>query len=406
MSGLSAVPWRGCILAVLLAPGVFLRASLAGEAVPFEATVVTLEGEEQRQTITGLSATELLEGAATVPLKDIASIVFAPRVPATPSGASLYLRNDDVLANVGIVAGDESRLTFGNETWGEMKLEYKFLSGITFAGKDRPRADVIEGFLKAPPPKEDQLLTAKGETISGYIEKFSDKEINFNAGGQKRAYAFEQLAAFKLAPLEEYKPRAEFLAAIELRAGSHVTGKLIALQDGKLTFEALNGQPWSVAAEALASISFTGGRLVYLSDVAPAAVEEKPYAGGMPVVYRWRRDHSVAGGAIRIGDKAYEKGLGVHSYARLEYALSGQYTKLLSDVGLDAAAPATGSCVWKVLADDKEVASGTAKAGGKPEAVRVDVKGVQRLTLVCDYGVDDSDAGDHLDWGGARLVKP
>jgi hypothetical protein len=362
MRPLSALSWRGCILAILVTACVLPRACFGGDAAPLEATVITLEGEEQRQTITALSATELSAGATTMPLKDMASIVFGPRGTAAASDASLHLRNGDVLANVKIVAGDESKLTFGSEMGGELKLEYKFLRGITFVGKERPKTDVIEGFLKGPPPKEDQLLTAKGETISGYLEKFSDKDISFNAGGQKRTYPYEQLAAFRLAPLEEYKPNAEFLAAIELRTGSHITGKLIALKDGKLAFEALNGQPWSVAVEALASISFTGGRLVYLSDMTPSAVEEKPYVGGMPVVYRWRRDRSVTDGPITIAGKTYEKGIGVHSYARLEYGLGGQYAKFLSDVGVDAAAPGSGVCAWKALADGKELAAGATTA--------------------------------------------
>jgi hypothetical protein len=30
----------------------------------------------------------------------------------------------------------------------------------------------------------------------------------------------------------------------------------------------------------------------------------------------------------------------------------------------------------------------------------------RQLELVCDYGPDDDDAGDHLDWANARLLKP
>jgi hypothetical protein len=155
----------------------------------------------------------------------------------------------------------------------------------------------------------------------------------------------------------------------------------------------------------LSNITFKGGKLVYLSELTPTAIEEKPYVGGMPVVYRWRRDRSVTGGNLAIGGKTYERGLGVHSYCRLEYNLAGQYAKFLCDVGLDDAATG-GLCDWKVLLDGKEAAGGTAKPGHKAEAVRLDLKGVQQLALLCDYGPDESDAGDFLDWGGARLVKP
>ena len=371
-----------------------------------EVTVVTLEGEEQRQTLLGLSPTEIQCERGGVPLKDVSAIVFAPPGPPAAGATTLHLRNGDVLNNVTLVSGDESKLALKGETWGSLKIEYKFLHAISFAGKERPRADVIEAFLKAAPPKEDQILTAKGETISGYLERFTEKDMSFNAGGQSRAYAFDQLAAFRLAPLEEYKPRTELLGSIELRGGSRVTGKLLALHDGKLKIEALNGQPWDIPVDALSSIAFKGGKLVYLGELKPAAVEEKPYVGGMPVVYRWRRDRAVTGGTLTIAGKTYEKGLGVHSFARLEFDLGGQYAKFLCDVGPDLSAGANSSCAWKVLLDGKEAAAGAAKAGGKAEPLRLDVTGVQRLALVCDYGPDDNDAGDHLDWAGARLLKP
>ncbi|MGD0089056.1 MAG: NPCBM/NEW2 domain-containing protein [Planctomycetota bacterium] len=378
---------------------------VAAESANGEVTLVTPEGDEQRHTLKGLSETELQLELGAVPLKDVAVIVFAPRPAPSTEGTAMHLRNGDVLCNAAPIAGDEAKLTFKGGALGEVKLDYKFLAAVTFAGKELPAADALEAFLKAPPPKEDQLLTAKGETVSGYLEKFTGKDLSFNSGGQSRAYPYEQLAAFRFAPLEEYKPRAELRGAIELRDGSRVTGKLLELTEGKLKFEALNGQIWALAVETLSNIAFKGGKLVYLSELAPSLAEEKPYVGGMPVVYRWQRDRSALGTRMIIAAKPYERGLGVHSFARLEYDLAGQYAKFLSDVGLDDAA-AGGLCDWKVLLDGKEAAAGTAKPGRKAEALRLDLKGVQQLALICDYGPDDSDAGDCLDWAGARLLKP
>lgn len=403
---ISAEAWRAAgrvAVPLVLALGGLVSAA---EKTGVEVGLVTLEGEEQRQTLVGLSATDAQFERGGLPLKDIAALVFqAPAAPVS-GAAALHLRNGDVLSGVSVVAGDEAKLSFRSDTWGEARLEYKFLRALTFGCKEAPAAEALENFLKAAPPKEDQLLTVKGETISGYLEKLSDKDITFSAGGQSRAYAFEQLAAFRFAPLEELKPRAGLLGAIELRNGSRVTGQLLGLQDGKLRFEALNGQPWEVSLDALASITFKGGKLVYLSELTPAAVEEKPCVGGMPVVYRWRRDRAATGGKLLLGAKAYDRGIGVHSYSRLDYDLANQYAKLLCDVGLDAGAPGRGVCTWKVLLDGKEAASGTAQAGGKAQTVSLGLQGVQRLSLVCDYGPDDSDGGDCLDWAGARLVKP
>ena len=58
------------------------------------------------------------------------------------------------------------------------------------------------------------------------------------------------------------------------------------------------------------------------------------------------------------------------------------------------------------VVDAKEVKAGIAKAGEKAQAVKVVLAGAQRLELICDYGPDDDDAGDNLDWANARLIKP
>ena len=128
--------------------------------------------------------------------------------------------------------------------------------------------------------------------------------------------------------------------------------------------------------------------------------------GGAPVVWRWRKDLSAAGQPLRMNKKEYAHGLGVHSYSKITFALDGAYAKLLGEVGLDAAAGPQTTCDWKVQADGKELAAGSAKAGETPQKISVSVTGAKSLDLICDYGPDEDDAGDHLDWAEARLVKP
>lgn len=387
--------------------GIFFNVVLAlfsasASAAGLEVTVVSVEGEETATTLSDSDAG--LKFDAPVALKNVAEIRFAARSGAG-GGAAVYLRNGDVLQNIKIVSGNDSKLTFRSESLGDMALDNKFIHALTFTPKDRPAQDVIDGFLKGPKQKEDLLLTPKGESLSGYLEKFSDKDLNFNAGGQSRAYAFDAIVALRLAPLEDFKAGADPVATLILRDGSRVTGKILGVKEKKLKIEALNAQPWTVPAEALSSIEFKGGKMVYLSDLAPTAVEERPYVGGAPLVFRWRKDRSAAGGKLSPNGKDFERGIGVHSYSKLSYNLEGQYAKFLCDAGLDAAATPGAACAWKILVDGKEAATGLAKAGEKPQPVKLDLKGAAKLDLICDYGPDD-DAGDLLDWAGARLIKP
>jgi hypothetical protein len=60
---------------------------------------------------------------------------------------------------------------------------------------------------------------------------------------------------------------------------------------------------------------------------------------------------------------------------------------------------------WKISVDGKEAASGVAKPGEPAKPQKIDVKDAKELELVCDYGPDEDDAGDHFDWANARLIK-
>jgi hypothetical protein len=386
----------------VVALSVVLAALARAEGI--DVTVVTLEGDEQADKLIAVSEAGVKLEGGRIAQKDIAEVRF-PGADAPTAAPVFYLRNGDTL-KAGIVSGDDVKFKLKSAALGDLEIENKFLRAIIFPIKDGPSADALEAFAKGAPPKEDQLLLPKGDTLSGFMEKFTDKNLSFNAGGQARTYQYDQVAGFRLAPLDEYKPPAEFRGTVVLRDGSNLTGKLISLKDRVLLMEAINGKQWKIPMDAPQSIQFKGGKLAYVSDLQPKAVDEKPYAGGMPVVYRWRKDRSVTGEKLTVGAKVHPRGIGVHSYSKLTYDLGGQYLKLLGEVALDAASSPNATAAWKIVVDGKEVAAGTAKAAEKSQPIKVDLKEANQLDLICDYGPDDDDAGDHLDWANLRLIKP
>jgi hypothetical protein len=191
-----------------------------------------------------------------------------------------------------------------------------------------------------------------------------------------------------------------------LKDGSLLSGKLSGLKEKAVQFTALNDQEWRADTSAIKSIVFLGGKLIYLSTLKPKEVEQKAYVGGMPVVFGWKCDLAANGEKLVIGEKTYSKGIGVHSYSRLVWDIEGQYAKILCEVGLDNTALAEATCTWTIKADGKVLVSGVAKKGSPAQSVAKDLTGIKQLELICDYGADDDDAGDQLDWANIRLVKP
>jgi hypothetical protein len=368
-------------------------------------TVVSVEGDERNTVLEGVSAAGFkFQEGGTVAAKDIAEVRFTGSTPAEPAKCTLYLRNGDQL-KVAVLSGNDSNLKVKSDALGELTMDNKFVDGLIFAQKDPTPQDVLDEFLKTT-PKDDLLLLPKGDAAKGALEKLTDKDLNFNVEKQSKTYTFEQVVGVRLVPLEEYKAPADLRATINLADGSRLTGKLQQLDGAALKFEGIDGKPWSVPASAIKSVAFKGGNLVYVSDLTPKSLEEKPYVGGVPIVFHWRRDQSVTGHPLSISGKTFDKGVGVHSFTRLTYDLGGQYAKFLVSVGVDSSAPLSAVCSWKISVDGKEAAAGIAKANEIAKLVKLEVKDAKELELICDYGPDEDDAGDHLDWGNARLIKP
>jgi hypothetical protein len=150
-----------------------------------------------------------------------------------------------------------------------------------------------------------------------------------------------------------------------------------------------------------------GGTTVYVSDLSwTYAVSgwgpiEKDRSNG--------EDSAGDGSTMRINGVSYSKGLGCHAYSEIRYALGGQYTTFLSDVGVDDEIDGdpnrSSSIVFQVWADGvKLYDSGTMTWSMAAKPVNVNVAGKQELRLiVTDAG--DNIWYDHADWAGARLTR-
>jgi hypothetical protein len=158
---------------------------------------------------------------------------------------------------------------------------------------------------------------------------------------------------------------------------------------------------WKVAP--LPAVGTPG--VTYLSDMTPTKVAMFDKIGGASKSGPMHNDVSFNGKPLVINGVYYAKGIGVHTYAQITYALGGQYTKFVSDTGLDFLEN-SATMIFEVNVDDKLVydnGNGT-KTKDQVAPVSLDVTGKQTLMLYVRDGFDDS-SDDFGVWGGARLLK-
>jgi hypothetical protein len=196
-------------------------------------------------------------------------------------------------------------------------------------------------------------------------------------------------------------------------------GRVILSNGGRWSFVSLRGDSRHVTGKTLfgasvdlpvseiAGLEIFEGRAVYLSDLRPARYETTPF---LDVRWPYALDRSVLEHEIRLGDDAYDKGIGMHSESRLTYDLGGRYTWFEATVGLDRETGQKGSAPIDLLIDGKPQSGAIAGADEDltwrtpPRPLRLKVSGAKELTLVVKFG-RHGDVGDHVNWANARLIK-
>ncbi|MEI6503220.1 MAG: NPCBM/NEW2 domain-containing protein, partial [Armatimonadota bacterium] len=110
------------------------------------------------------------------------------------------------------------------------------------------------------------------------------------------------------------------------------------------------------------------------------------------------------GGPLRLGNRVYDRGIGVNSHSALHISLTRPAARLRAVIGLDRNVDHTAASVrFRVKAGEKELfATEVMRAGAAPRELDVPLAGAQELDLIVDDG-GDGRGWDQGDWADARL---
>ncbi len=107
---------------------------------------------------------------------------------------------------------------------------------------------------------------------------------------------------------------------------------------------------------------------------------------------------------MRIHDKNYEQGIGMHANSETYIELDGQFLAFEAEIGVQWQGPNVGSVIFQVFVDGKQqFDSEVMKEKDTPKPIHIDIKGAAALRLVT------KDAGDGItcdcaNWALARLI--
>jgi NPCBM/NEW2 domain-containing protein len=261
-------------------------------------------------------------------------------------------------------------------------------------------------------PDGDLLVVRKGQLIDfheGLLRDVTDTLVQFESDGDvlpvKRPKVYG-LRYHRSAARELPQP----VCRLTDTFGSVWPVVSISLEDGVLKWTTPLGLEASVPLEMVVRIDYSRGKVVYLSEMEPEAVDWTPYFGPADNVqslakFLWpREDRSLDSGPLQLDGRPYERGLAIHSRTRLTYRLRGDFRRFKATAGIDDSVRPAGHVRLVIHGDGRVLFEADVAGTDAPKLLDLDVSGVRRLMILVDFG-ENLDTADHLDLCEARVVK-
>jgi hypothetical protein len=175
----------------------------------------------------------------------------------------------------------------------------------------------------------------------------------------------------------------------------------VTLEGDKVLVTTPNGVKLELTRDSLARLDYSGGKLVYLSEMK---------ATDPPVVdpfNRVRRDKNLDGGPLRLtGYAPFIKGLAIHAPTTLEYDLAGEFREFRAIIGVDElVGGADGITKVVIKCDGKELKSyEVSRKDKKALDVRINTQNVKSLSIEV-LSAEVLNLGHHVDLADARVLK-
>jgi hypothetical protein len=382
-------------------------AALPASAV--EVTVRTVDGADTVGDLISFSLGGSLDWqpAHTEPVQtpayEIVAITALHRTASPPAtGAAVYLTPQGVLFGE-IGDTDEDGLEITSPLLGRLRIPLECITAVvTERGRHTLSAPAVRAAVRSTDRDTDELWFANGDRLSGSLLAINRERVVVETDAGSSQTPTEYLLGVFLAeappPLEDRKPR----GILRLVDSSAVPVNHLRWYGPEVQAAAEDWLDLAFSAQHLTGLEVLGGRWRWLGSLAPSEYEQSSLAGT-----RWpyRIDANVMDEPLSIDGRTYDRGIGLHSAARLVYYLGGDYETFVAQVGMDDSAGSYADADFEIVVDERTAFRRTGiGCGDPPTPVRLDIGGAQRLEIRVDYG-RNGDIQDRVDLADAALIR-
>jgi NPCBM/NEW2 domain len=252
--------------------------------------------------------------------------------------------------------------------------------------------------------KSDGVMNGLNGTLGDSGNARGELSFEIEVGGRTRQRDFNPAVAQGMIFLRSLGSDAPPVLCKVFDANQNVlvAGKL-ALDSNHFLITTVAGARLQFPRQAVARLDYSNDKVVFLSDMTPVDVVEKPTISSA-FKKSYARDRNLDDGSLSIEDQIYTKGLAIHARTELTYALDGKYQKFEAVLGMDSAVESDGQPIVKIEADGRPLFSGVVTRNDKHRDLHFPVKGVRLLRIVVTSS-GPVDFGDLVELGNAKLSK-
>jgi hypothetical protein len=257
--------------------------------------------------------------------------------------------------------------------------------------------------------------------VEGIVGNVSAKEVQFSMEGRSARVGLADVAGLVYYRTDR-QPGREPHCVLTAGGALRINASDVRLDDGLLQVTTAGDVKLSWPWDEMSLADFSAGKLVFLSDLVPAAEQWTPLvalpsAASRASDYgRPRRDQSAFGGPLSLRfppdaaadapghEETYTKGVALRSRTRLEYRLPRGFRRFVAVAGIEPSTSASGNVRLTIQGDGRPLLETVITGAAPPLPIELDVTDVRRLAVTVDYG-ENLDTGDWLNLCQARIVK-
>ena len=276
-------------------------------------------------------------------------------------------------------------LIWNNPALGDLSIPMKSLSAIVSSGEQIPIAVSTE----------DVVTLRNKDTAAGILTAIDATSISVQqSSGEVTNVPLDSIAWVKFATTAALKTNQSRGFRVTLADGTAITAEEIELAEQKISAKLVDGTNRALPLVMVVGIEQIDGPVVWLSSLSPVENIQTPF---LDVSWPAKFDRAVDNEPIRFGDRTFSRGIGVHSYSRLVFAIDPAWHSFRTQYAI------AGNWLYanvnvRIRLDEKIVhEQNDFRSGTLAPPIVIPINGEHQLILEVDYGQND-DVQDRFNW--------